>query len=136
MLDEKKEKVITLIMKGEQYVDIAKLTGVGRSTIYEWLKDSDFAAELDKRRQEIKTQGNNLILRELGSYIGELKRIALCGESEKVRSDTAQYLVDRVLGKTTTKIETNAEQDSKNNVSKDILEDVFNESRKADNKGN
>ena len=136
MLDEKKEKVITLIMKGEQYVDIAKLTGVGRSTIYEWLKDSDFAAELDKRRQEIKTQGNNLILRELGSYIGELKRIALCGESEKVRSDTAQYLVDRVLGKTTTKIETNTEQEGKNNVSKDMLEDVFSESRKADNKGN
>ena len=133
MIDERKEEAITLIIQGEQFIDIAKLVGIARSTLYDWMENKEFKTELDKRRQEIKVQGNNLILNELGSYIKELKHIALCDKSAKVRSDTAQYLVDRVLGKTTTKIETNVEQDNSNNVSKDILKDVFSEGKETFN---
>lgn len=127
MIDERKEKAITLIINGDPIVDIAKLVGVARATIYNWLDDEEFKAELDRRRQDIVTQGNNLILSELGLYIKELKKIALCGRSEKVRTDTAQYLIDRVLGKTTTKLEANLIENDLNKLNNDILEQEFSE---------
>lgn len=127
MLDERKEKAIAMIISGESITDVAKLVGVYRSTIYDWLKDDEFKAELDKRRQEIIVQGNNIILNELGLYIKELKKIALKGSSEKSRIDASTYLVDRILGKTTTKIENINDGKDKDNVSKDLLEEEFKE---------
>lgn len=127
MLDERKEKAITLLLQGEQVINIHKIVGVARSTIYDWLQDTEFKNELDTRRQEIKTRGNNMILNKLDSCVDELLKIALTGRSEKVRSDTAQYLVDRVLGKATTKIEQTTTEPEKK-VTKDMLEEVFSES--------
>lgn len=121
MLDDRKEKVIGLLIEGEQITNIAKIVGVSRQAIYNWLNDSEFKNELDTRLQEIKTQGNNMIVNKLSSCIDELLKIALTGRSEKVRSDTSQYLVDRVLGKATTKIEQTTEQKGVNVSNDDIL---------------
>lgn len=126
MIDERKEMAITNLLKGEQITDVAKLVGVCRQTIYDWLENEEFKAELDRRRRDIVTQGNNLILNELCTYVRELKRIALCGKSEKVRADTAQYLVDRVLGKTTTKLEV-TDKDNQDAIDKDILDAELNQ---------
>lgn len=124
MLDDRKERAISLLIQGEQITNIAKSMGLSRTTIYNWMMDDEFRNELGKREQEIKTQGNRMILNKLNSCIDELLSIALSGDSEKVRSDTAQYLVDRVLGKPTSKIEQSAEQ-NENNVSKDLVLDAI-----------
>lgn len=126
MLDERKEKAITLILSGEAITDVAKLVGVCRQAIYNWLDDDEFKAELDRRRQEIVKQGNALILAELKTYVMELRKMALCGRSERNRLDALQYLIDRVLGKTTTKVEQVVVED-KDKVNDDILEREFNE---------
>lgn len=126
MLDERKEKAITLILSGEAITDVAKLVGVYRSTIYNWLEEEEFKAELDRRRQEIVKQGNALILAELKTYVMELRKMAIKGKSERNRLDALQYLIDRVLGKTTTKVEQVVTED-KDKVNDDILEREFNE---------
>ncbi|SKA99393.1 Helix-turn-helix of insertion element transposase [Caloramator quimbayensis] len=126
MLDERKEKAITLILSGEAITDVAKLVGVYRSTIYNWLEDEEFKAELDRRRQEIVKQGNALILAELKTYVMELRKMAVKGKSERNRLDALQYLIDRVLGKTTTKVEQIVTED-KDKVNDDILENEFKE---------
>lgn len=127
MLDERKEKVITMMMEGNGITETAKIVGIARQTIYDWMELEEFKEELDKRRRDIVSKANNMILNKLTTCTDELIKIATEGKSEKVRSDTAAYLIDRILGKTTTKIETNVEQDNSNNVSKDILKDVFSE---------
>lgn len=126
MLDERKEKAITLILSGEAITDVAKLVGVYRSTIYNWLEEEEFKAELDRRRREIVKQGNALILAELKTYVMELRKMAIKGKSERNRLDALQYLIDRVLGKTTTKVE-QVTPDDKDKVNDDILEQEFNE---------
>lgn len=125
MIDERKELAMSLLIKGDSVIDIAKLVGVNRNTIYNWQEEEEFKAEMGKRKHDIILQGNNMIVNELNLYVSELKRIALCGKSEKVRSDTSQYLIDRVLGKTTTRLEVDAktEEDS---VTYDILEQELN----------
>ncbi|MDF2884650.1 MAG: phage-related protein [Clostridiaceae bacterium] len=69
MLDEIKEKAITYLLKGEGVSDVAKLVGKSRQAIYNWLDDEEFKAELDKRRQEIITKGNAILLAELNSSV-------------------------------------------------------------------
>lgn len=133
MLDEKKERAITLILSGEAIIDVAKLINVARGTIYNWLDNDEFKDELDRRRQEIATQGNNLILSELNAYVKELKKTALHGKSEKNRLEALQYLIDRVLGKPTAKIEQDNKDDDKDKVNDDILDQELNE---ADNNSN
>ena len=120
MINERKEKVITLLIQGEKYVDIAKLVGINRLTIYNWLENEEFKAELNKRKQEISTQGNNIILTDISLYVGELKRIGLTARSERERSLACMYLVDRVLGKSTNKIEL-TNDDNKDVVQLDML---------------
>lgn len=127
MLDEIKEKAITYLIKGEGVTDVAKLIGKSRQTIYDWLDNDEFKAELDRRRQEIITKGNAILLAELNSSVERIKKIAVKSTSEKVRLDANTYLIDRVLGRTTTKVETNATNNDTNKVDKDMLEDVFNE---------
>jgi SOS response regulatory protein OraA/RecX len=127
MLDEIKEKAITYLLKGEGVSDVAKLVGKSRQAIYNWLDDEEFKAELDKRRQEIITKGNAILLAELNSSVERIKKIAIKSKSEKVKLDANTYLIDRVLGKTTTKVETNVNENDTNKVNDDILEQEFNE---------
>lgn len=131
MIDEKKERAITMILEGTPIIDIAKILGVNRGTIYNWLENEEFKNELGRRKQEIATQGNNLILSELSAYIKELKKIALHGKSEKVRSDTAAYLVNRILGNTTTKIEQTTEDKTTDKTSEADILAVFEDSKEV-----
>lgn len=127
MLDENKEKAITYLLKGEAITDVAKLVGVNRGTIYNWLDDEEFKAELDRRRQEIVSKGNAILLAELNSSVERIKKIAVKSKSEKVKLDANTYLIDRVLGRTTTKVETNAPKENADKVNDDILDQEFNE---------
>jgi hypothetical protein len=127
VLDEIKEQAITYLLKGEGVTDVAKLVGKSRQAIYDWLDNEEFKAELDRRRQEIVTKGNAILLAELNSSVERIKKIAAKSKSEKVKLDANTYLIDRVLGKTTTKVETNVNENDTNKVNDDILEQEFNE---------
>lgn len=127
MLDEVKEKAITYLLKGEAITDVAKLVGKSRQAIYNWLDDEEFKAELDRRRQEIVTKGNAILLAELNSSIERIKRIAVKSKSEKVKLDANTYLIDRILGKTTTKIENANNDKDEDKVSRDILDEELKE---------
>ncbi len=49
-------------------------------------------------------------------------------ESEKIKADANQYLIDRVLGKTTAKIDLTADaRGNEEEVTSDIIEQEFNE---------
>ena len=126
MLDERKERAITLLLEGNKPTNISIVVGCARQTIYEWLKNDEFATELDRRRQEIITSGNSMILNKLSKYIDGVDIIALDSESDKSRLDALTYLIDRVLGKTTTRIEATA-VDNKDNVNIDVLDAEINE---------
>ena len=126
MLDERKERCITYILEGLPYTAIADLISCSRQSIYEWLKNDEFVTELNRRRQEIVVSGNNMILNKLSKYVNGVDAIALDSESDKSRLDALTYMIDRVLGKTTTRIEATA-ADNKDNVNIDVLDKEINE---------
>lgn len=119
MLNEKQVEVLQLHVEGENITNISKITGVTRQSIYNWMKDEEFKEELDKALDKAKSDANYKVTTKLPNYIDELSRLALTAKSEKIRSDTLMYLVDRVLGKSTTKIENIGD----NNLKKDNKSD-------------
>ncbi|WP_010249190.1 phBC6A51 family helix-turn-helix protein [Acetivibrio cellulolyticus] len=123
MLDERQLKAIALLIENNRKkTEIAEIVGVSRQCIYDWMKNTEFSTELDSRLQEIKTYGENNIKANLYKYIQTVDVLASTAESEKIRLDAAQYLIDRVLGKTTSKLDITAE--AKQSISgSDILED-------------
>ena len=98
MLTKDQEKMITMLIEGERITDIAKKIGVSRQTIYSWKDSDDVKAELDRRRQDIASQGNACILKDVNTYIDEVKRIAKNSTDQRVKFSANKYLIDRTLG--------------------------------------
>ena len=105
IIDAQKRECINLLIEGKKITDIAKEIGVSRTSIYNWMDNEEFKAELGKTLQRIKSEGEQRILSDLNTYIDNIKYLATKARSEKTRLDANTYLTDRVLGKTTSKLE-------------------------------
>lgn len=104
LITEKHCKAIELIVEGRNITDVAKIIGVERKTIYNWLEKAEFKVELHKRKQCLKLEAEERLDSRLNQYIEELHNMAMCGKSEKIKHDSLCYLVDRILGKPTSKV--------------------------------
>ena len=119
-LGEKQYRAMELIIQGETISDIAKMLKVSRGTIYNWLDDENFKADLNKQRQEIKNASKERINACIGIYISELHKIATTSQSEKARIEASTYLLNRVLGTPTRVQQDITEEDTKENNNIDI----------------
>ncbi len=137
MIDKQKSEAINYLVEGlKTREEIAKIIGVGERTLYRWLKDTEFKAECQKRAElfenDLLRESQSLLKHKLGNAIDNIVEIA---NNPKIKEETRlkanQYLVDRVLGNTTTKIEQNTDTSTGNNKSVDI-DDMIN-SIKEDN---
>lgn len=115
-LTDKQINVISRIIQGEQITKIAKLEGVSRQAIYNWLKNEEFKTELDTQLQEIKTAVKNNIVGKADSVIDQIIKIALTSKSEKASLNACTYLLDHLLGKPTTKIADVTDKENEDNV--------------------
>lgn len=107
---------IKYILEGKNTSEIAKLCNVSRTAIYNWLGDKDFKAELEKQRQDVKNNANAEIVNKLGCYINILHEIATTSKNDKERRAACEYLVDRALGKATTRVADISEDDNKEKI--------------------
>ena len=119
-LGEKQYRAMELIIQGETISDIAKILKVSRGTIYNWLDDENFKADLNKQRQEIKNASKERINACIGIYISELHKIATTSQSEKARIEASTYLLNRVLGTPTRVQQDITEEETKENNNIDI----------------
>lgn len=119
-LGEKQYRAMELIIQGETISDIAKMLKVSRGTIYNWLDDENFKADLNKQRQEIKNASKERINACIGIYISELHKIATTSQSEKARIEASTYLLNRVLGTPTRVQQDITEEETKENNKIDI----------------
>ena len=111
MIDKQKSEAITyLVQGGISKGDIAKMVGVSERSLYRWLNDEEFKAELQKQAEVFEKQvikeSQTLLRGQLSTSIKGIVEIANNNDNkEETRLKAYQYLVDRVLGNTTTKIE-------------------------------
>ena len=114
--------------------EIAKKIGCTERVIYKWKLNEEFKAEWKKRSLAFETgiiqEAHNLLTSKLGVAINNIIDIANDKkESAKTRLDANEYLINRILGNTTTKVEQTIETDNKEEVINidDMLKDVIEE---------
>lgn len=124
VLNEKQEKMISMIIQGETIAAIARSVNVTRSTIYSWLNKDNIKAELNRRRQDIVNEGNNYILKDVKSYIDKIKELAKDKSDKRTCLAANQYLLNRVYGNTTSVAETYSDDDSDNVDENELAEQL------------
>lgn len=126
-MSDDKLKAIELILKGNTIADVARIVGVNRKTIYNWLANDEFKAELDRQTTELKNGIDKKLLTNVEPILDKLIKIALNGNSEKTSLDACIYALNRLVGTPTTKVADVTEPtDNKINNDKDI-DDLLNE---------
>lgn len=122
VLGEKHYKCISMLIEGGKITEIAKNLPASRQSIYNWLEDEEFKAELDKERQEIKKRGKDRILNNFDVYLNKLNELALNSPSDNVKLNALEFLVEHIIGKPTSKTEITTTEDKKeDNVDIDML---------------
>lgn len=127
ILDDRKTLAIQLLAKGEDTkTNIAKKCGVARQTLYDWMNDDKFRSELDRRLQQRKVLVEKVIDSKLEGAVDQLFTLAETTTNSRVKAQTLQYIIDRGLGKATSKVELSTEINT-TNVNDDILEVEYDE---------
>jgi len=127
MLTEQQIETMDYLLLGTMTnKEVADKVGISDRVIYKWKKNEEFKAELARRSVDFKAgvidEANNILVAKLGQSLKNVIEIANDkGNSDKVRLDANFYIINRILGNTTTKIETNT-LDDKENTNVDIDE--------------
>lgn len=122
-MDERKIRVIELLLEGYEKADIAKQIGVSRQTIYNWMDKDDWKAEFDKRLNQIKTNAAKLFDSKLDAVINEWYKMMMDDTCEKrTRAKLLVDWVDRSLGKPASHLEVadNQKKSTQVNVLKEL----------------
>ncbi|HDK7158931.1 TPA: helix-turn-helix domain-containing protein [Clostridium botulinum] len=117
--------MITMLIEGVGITDIAKKLNVTRQTIYNWQEKDHIKAELDRRRRELSRQGNNLIMKDLTTYIDNIKQLANDNSDKRVSLAANQYLLNRIYGNPTSVVEENSNENN-DNIDTNVLEQELN----------
>lgn len=129
VLTVKQNDMITMLIEGENITDIAKKLKVTRNTIYAWMNKDNVKAEINMRKQELKRQGNQIILRDLTTYIDNIKELANDNSDKRVSLAANQYLLNRIYGNPTNVVEDNKENNN-DNLNDNELEQELNKFKK------
>lgn len=105
ILTQEQSDMIIMLIQGESITDIADRLGRSRQTIYDWLAKDYVKAEMDKRRRELTHQGNNIILKDISTYINNIKALANDSSDKRVALAANQYLINRIYGTPTNIVE-------------------------------
>ncbi|MCR1933540.1 helix-turn-helix domain containing protein [Clostridium tepidum] len=129
VLTVKQSDMVTMLIEGENITDIAKKLNVTRNTIYAWMNKDSVKAELDKRKRELSRRGNNLIMKDLTTYIDNIKNLANDKSDKRVSLAANQYLLNRIYGNPTNVVEDNTDNTG-DNVDTNVLEEELNKFKK------
>lgn len=129
ILTNKESDMITMLIEGVAITDIAKKLNVTRQTIYNWQEKDHVKAELDRRRRELSRQGNSIILKDLTTYIDNIKNLANDKSDKRVSLAANQYLLNRIYGNPTNVVEDNTDSTG-DNVDTNVLEEELNKFKK------
>ena len=144
MLTEQQKECIEQLVVGTKTIQqIADEIGCTRRVISKWKNhNEEFMRELDKRSHLFESglidEAQSLLKRTLGQAVENIVKIANDSkEKAETRLKANQYLVDRVLGNTTTKIEQTNNDKAKDKEPIDIdkvLENIKKQDEKPGNK--
>lgn len=120
MLDERHLKVCELLAIGTPAIEIAKIIGISRTSVYDWKVQEEMRARLEELEQDFISSTRHAVTGYGPKAVSLLKALAESAESEKVRLDATCKLLDKVISNAV-KIELFNGNDQ-DNVNQDMLD--------------
>lgn len=133
------EAIDYLIAGGHTKLEIAKIVGIGDRTLYNWLNNDEFKAEMHRRAELFKTtvkgEAQAYMLNKIGQAMQNIVDIANNADSDKVRLEANIWIYESMLGKPTSKQEiiTSENKDNSDVDIDDIINDVIENDKDQDN---
>ena len=124
--------MINMLIEGKTKSAIAKELKVCRQTIYDWLDKDEISAELDRRRQKMCDEALNSVKGDVNKLLAELEKMALTSENENIKVQCINSLLDRILGKPSTKQEISIDKATEGDIELDDIDTLL-DSNNADN---
>ena len=118
-ISEIQSNVIDLILEGHKMTEIAKETGIYRSQLYRWLNNTEFKAELETRRAQLRKSAKDKITGQVNTLADEMLNLAMKSTDQRVKYNAIKYLLDSSLG-----VPTAAKEDSSGNDTGDKSKDT------------
>ncbi|MDQ1003977.1 DNA-binding CsgD family transcriptional regulator [Neobacillus niacini] len=102
--------------------EIAKIVGISRTTLYHYMKQDKFIAEVDRLKREFRTFGKELMESKLVEAVNGYWDLIKGTDNSMVAAKGYEFFIERSLGKLTNKAEITVEATSSNLNSNDIKE--------------
>lgn len=126
LMDARKITAIEMLADGElTKTAISEKVGVSRQTLYSWMANEEFKAELDNRLANKKTFITKLVDGKLDFIMDKLFEIANDNSNRRVQAQVLLAMLDRSLGKATNKHELVVDDTQSFNTDRQEIEDVF-----------
>lgn len=101
MLTEQQSQAIDYMIEGQNKTNIAKLIGVSRNTLYNWMELKEFQEEKQLRLDESKVVARNKISTKVSKCIDIIYEIAVTSKDTRTKFQAAKYLCDQYIGSPT-----------------------------------
>jgi len=84
-LTDRQLKAIPYIVAAPTYTEGAQTAGINRATLYEWLRDPDFKAELDMQREQVSQEAFGVLTQNLTRAVEALTGLLDGGDARLKR---------------------------------------------------
>lgn len=100
MLDKKQIESIEMLVSGDYTkLEITEQLGIHRTTIYKWLDNPEYVAELDRRLQDVKTHAKKDFVGRLPKAIEEYWKICTSCTDVRTKEKALANWIERSLGR-------------------------------------
>lgn len=124
------EEFLVQYIEGERIVDIAKSLEIGKSTLYEMLKDPDIVKRLEKDRCYVQNQTRAMLMRDASKYVKAIQSIADSSTDVRSKLRANELLLSHIIGLPQARIEATINEGS--SVDSSVLELLFAKDANAD----
>ena len=134
VLNDKQKTAIQMLLEGKTKSDIAKELKMSRTTLYSWINDNEeFSAELNRSREKISREALSELKGDTKKLLAGLEKLALTSDSESIRLQATTALLDRILGKPSTKSEISIDKATESDIELDDIDTLLEEDNAIDN---
>ena len=95
-LTARQSKAIPIIIDSASYTEAAQRAGISRKTFYQWLKQPEFAAELDRQRGKVVSEAFGVLSQSITKAVETLAKL-LDSADERTKRLTANDIIGHIL---------------------------------------
>ena len=95
-LTDRQLKAIPVIVGSPTYTQGCKKAGLNRTTFYEWLKNPEFKAELDRKREELAAEAFGMLSQGLTKAVETLVGL-LDNADDRLKRLAAKDIIDFII---------------------------------------